>query len=106
MGSTWAVLNALWRRKDTKPIFQMFQINFDIFNNNILLVSMANNQITITAVTVIEPIAVDLNLQLRSTTIILKSIKLFKIESVYWYVVCITKVQLQLEILSKYKQSL
>ena len=62
-----------------------------VFNNNILLVSMANNQITITAVTVIEPIAVDLNLQLRSITIIHKSIILLKIKRVYWYFVCITK---------------
>ena len=94
MGSTWAVLNAIWKRKDTKPLFQMFQIYFDILNNNILLVSMANNQITITAV--IEPIAVDLNLPLRSITIIHKSIILLKIKRVYWYFVCITKVQLQL----------
>ena len=96
MGSTWAVLNAIWRRKDTKPLFQKFQIYFDIINNNILLVSMAYNQITITAVTVIEPIAVDLDLQLRRITIILKSIILLKIKRVYWYFVCITKVQLQL----------
>ena len=96
MGSTWAVLNAIWRRKDTKPLFQMFQIYFDIINNNILLVSMAYNQITITAVTVIEQIAVDLDLQLRRITIIHKSIILLKIKRVYWYFVCITKVQLQL----------
>ena len=96
MGSTWAVLNAIWRRKDTKPLFQMFQIYFHNLYNNILLVSIANSQITITAVTVIEPIAVDLNLQLRSITIIKKSIILFKIKRVCWYVVCITKVQLQL----------
>ena len=72
MGATWAVFNAIWRRKDTKPLFQMFQIYFDILNNNILLVSIANSQITKTAVTAIEPIAVDLNLQLRSITIIHK----------------------------------
>ena len=96
MGSTWAVLNAIWRRKDSKSLFQMFQIYFDILNNNILLVSMANNQITITAVTVIEPIVVDLNLQLRSITIIHKSIILLKIKKVYWFCVCITKMQLQL----------
>ena len=42
-------------------------------NNNILLVSIANSQITITAVTVIESIAVDLNLQFRSITVIHKS---------------------------------
>ena len=96
MGSTWAVLNAIWRGKDTKPLFQMFQIYFDIINNNILLVSMAYNQITITAVTVIEPIAVDLYLQLRRITIIKKSTILLKIKRGYWYFVCITKVQLQL----------
>ena len=96
MGSTWAALNAIWRRKDIKPLFQMFQIYFDILNNNILLVSIANSQITITAVTVIEPIAVDLNLQLRSITIIKKSIILFKTKRVCWYVVCFTKMQLQL----------
>ena len=95
MDSTWDVLNATRRRKDTKPLLQMFQIYFYILNNNILLVSMANSQITITAVTVIEPIDVDLNLQLRSITINNKSIILFKIKRVYWYVVCITKVQLQ-----------
>ena len=42
MGSTWAVLNAIWRRKDTKPLFQMFQIYFDILNNGILLVNITN----------------------------------------------------------------
>ena len=92
MGSTWAVLNAIWKRKDTKSLFQMFQIYFDILNNNILLVSIANNQITIAAVTVIEPIAVDLNIQFRIITLIHKSIML-KIKRVFWYVICITKVQ-------------
>ena len=74
MGSTWAVLNAIWRRKDAKPLFQMFQIYLYILNNNILLVP---------AVTVIEPIAVDLNLQLRSIKIIHKSIILLKIKRIY-----------------------
>ena len=66
MGSTWAVHNAIWRRKDTKPLFQMVKFYFDILNNDILLLTITNSQITITPVTVIEPFAVDLNLQFRS----------------------------------------
>ena len=57
------------REKIPNHYFQDSRFIFVISNRKLLFCTMTNVQIAINAVTVIEPIAVDLNLQYRDGTI-------------------------------------